>query len=170
MARIKLLFFRTNFWIASLAGEDSSVIRSRSSCRWSILQMIITMPNSIMNEFNTNMHRPNGRKARQQCGKATWNTTLRASRPREAGWIGRGRSRGEPRWWHGHYVIIIPSISSNLTADHHHNHDDQKVFRRLEEERLGQLQAMAALYLQVINVIVFIIMIVIFTIKRPSPS
>ena len=98
MARIKLLFFRTNFWIASLAGEDSSVIRSRSSFRWSILQMIITMPNSIMNEFNTNMHRPNGRKARLQCGKATWNTTLRASRPREAGWIGRGRSRGEPRW------------------------------------------------------------------------
>ena len=29
---------------------------------------------------------------------------------------------------------------------------------------------MAALYLQVINVIVFIIIIVIFTIKRPSPS
>ena len=98
MARIKLLFFRTNFWIASLAGEGSSVIRSRSSFRWSILQMIITMPNSIMNEFNTNMHRPNGRKARQQCEKATWNTTLRASRPREAGWIGRGQSRGEPRW------------------------------------------------------------------------
>ena len=98
MARIKLLFFRTNFWIASLAGEDSSVIRSRSSFRWSILQMIITMPNSIMNEFNTNMHRPNGRKARLQCGKATWNTTLRASRPREAGWIGRGQARGEPRW------------------------------------------------------------------------
>ena len=98
VASINLLFFRTNFLIASLGGEGSSVIRSRSSFRWSILQMIITIPNSIINEFNTNMHRPNARKARQQCGKATWNTTLRASRPREAGWIGRGRSRGEPRW------------------------------------------------------------------------
>ena len=57
MARINLLSsFRTNFWIASLGGGGSSVIRSRSSFRWSILQMIITIPNSIINEFKTNMH------------------------------------------------------------------------------------------------------------------
>ena len=118
MARVHMLSFRTNFLIASLGGGGSSVIRSRSSCRWSILQMIITIRNSIINKFKTNMHnRPNGRKARQQCGKATWNTTLRASRPREAGWIGRGRSRGEPRWWHGlDQIITITSIKSNLRA------------------------------------------------------
>ena len=41
----------------------------------------------------------------------------------------------------------------------------KKVFRRLEEERLSQLQAMAALYLQVIEFVIMITIITIILIK-----
>ena len=55
MATINMLSLRTNFLIASLGGEGNSVIRSRSSFRWSILKMIITITNSIINKFKTNI-------------------------------------------------------------------------------------------------------------------
>ena len=38
-----------------------------------------------------------------------------------------------------------------------------KVFRRLEEERLSQLQAMAALYLQVIEFMMMMMMMIMMT-------
>ena len=126
---------------------------------------VITIPKSIINEFNTNVHTGQTEEKRDSSAEKRHGILrcVHQDREKPAG-LGGGSQEGSQG---GDMVIMSSShhqYQQQSQYHHHHNHH-QKVFRRLEEERLGQLQAMAALYLQVnIVITIFIIVVIIIII------